>query len=112
MAELFKQNVLFISKKCVNLISELESYAYPDKSPNHNEQEAPIKEKDHLLDALRYLVMGFHATKREPIIFKQPEYQSISDYEAPTSGNRTVRHDDYKSLIFDTEGRWHNPLDR
>lgn len=55
--ELFKANRLFIHKDCVNLISELETYAYPDKKPDHNEEEKPIKENDHALDALRYALM-------------------------------------------------------
>lgn len=50
--ELFKQNRLFIHERCVNLISELETYAYdPDKN-----DEKPVKEHDHALDALRYLI--------------------------------------------------------
>jgi PBSX family phage terminase large subunit len=52
--ELFKANRLFIHKDCINLISELETYAYPEKRPNMNEYENPVKEHDHALDALRY----------------------------------------------------------
>ena len=52
--ELFKANRLFISKKCENLIYELETYAYPEKKDLHNEDENPIKENDHARDALRY----------------------------------------------------------
>lgn len=55
--ELFKSNRLFVHKDCVNLIMELETYAYPDKKPDHNEEEKPIKENDHALDALRYALM-------------------------------------------------------
>lgn len=55
--ELFKANRLFIHESCVNLISELETYAYPDRRPDHNEEENPIKENDHALDALRYAIM-------------------------------------------------------
>ena len=54
--ELFKTNKLFINKDCVNLISELETYRYPDKKPDKNEPEIPIKENDHALDALRYVL--------------------------------------------------------
>lgn len=52
--ELFKSNRLFIHESCKNLIWELETYAYPEKKPEHNEEERPIKENDHALDALRY----------------------------------------------------------
>jgi len=52
--ELFKQGRIHISPDCKNLIHELETYRYPDKKPDQNEQEKPIKENDHALDALRY----------------------------------------------------------
>lgn len=51
---LLKQGKLTIDPSCVNLISEFETYAYPEKRPDQNEPENPIKEHDHALDALRY----------------------------------------------------------
>ncbi len=51
---LFKTGKLLIHSSCVNLINELETYAYPEKRPDRNEEENPIKEHDHALDALRY----------------------------------------------------------
>jgi PBSX family phage terminase large subunit len=59
--DLFKQNKLKIHNSCINLISELETYSYPDKRPDHNEEENPIKEHDHALDALRYALMTNYA---------------------------------------------------
>lgn len=59
--DLLKQNKLKIHNSCVNLISELETYSYPDKRPDHNEEENPIKEHDHALDALRYALMTNYA---------------------------------------------------
>lgn len=53
---LFKQNRLHIHKSCVNLIQELETYSYPEKRPNNNEPEVPIKENDHAMDCLRYII--------------------------------------------------------
>jgi PBSX family phage terminase large subunit len=55
--ELFKTNRLHIHNSCVNLIYELETYSYPEKKDMRNEDEDPIKENDHLCDALRYLIM-------------------------------------------------------
>lgn len=54
---LFKANRLHIHKNCKNLIQELETYSYPEKKSNSNEPENPVKENDHALDALRYLIM-------------------------------------------------------
>lgn len=54
--ELFKQNRLFIHSSCINLITELETYSYADKSPYRNANENPIDEFNHAIDALRYVV--------------------------------------------------------
>lgn len=53
---LLLQNKLMIHSSCRNLILELETYSYPEKKINHNEDENPIKENDHALDALRYAI--------------------------------------------------------
>lgn len=52
---LFRENRLHIHISCLNLISELESYHYPEKRPDSNEKETPVKEKDHGCDAMRYV---------------------------------------------------------
>jgi len=44
---LFKQGKLKIHRRCKNLISELESYRYPDKKDDKNPSELPVKESDH-----------------------------------------------------------------
>lgn len=69
--ELFKANRLYISKNCTNLIWELETYSYPEKKPDHNEEEKPIKENDHALDALRYaLSMENKPNKKTAHVFR------------------------------------------
>lgn len=55
--EAFLTGRLKINKRCVNLISELEMYSYDDDKGDRNEDEKPIKANDHLLDALRYVIM-------------------------------------------------------
>lgn len=52
--ELFKQNRIMIHKDCKNLLWELETYHYPEKKPDRNEDERPVKENDHAVDSLRY----------------------------------------------------------
>ncbi len=57
--ELMRAGKLKIHTSCKNLILEFETYAYPDKKDMHNENEKPIDEDNHALDALRYaLVMN------------------------------------------------------
>lgn len=72
--EMFKANRLFISATCVNLISELETYAYPDKKPDRNDEENPIKENDHALDALRYALMMDGGVGQSNITVSLPDY--------------------------------------
>jgi len=53
---LFLQNKIHIHASCQNLINELETYAYPESKIGRNEEENPVKENDHALDALRYML--------------------------------------------------------
>jgi PBSX family phage terminase large subunit len=55
--ELLKSGRLHIHKSCEDLVWEMEIYSYPDKKDMHNLDENPIKENDHALDALRYIMM-------------------------------------------------------
>lgn len=70
--ELFKQNKLCIHSSCVNLITELETYSYADKSPYRNANENPIDEFNHAIDALRYVVNTHTISKPfvRPAVFK------------------------------------------
>lgn len=49
---------LYVDEDCVNTIMEFENYRYPDVKEGRPEQEKPLKIFDHLLDCLRYAVMG------------------------------------------------------
>lgn len=55
--ELFKQNKIKIHRSCIHFIQELESYAYPDWSPEKNADELPIGKDNHACDAARYIIM-------------------------------------------------------
>ncbi len=55
--EVLKANKLKIHASCKNTIMEFETYAYPDRKPDHNEEEKPIDENNHMMDALRYVIM-------------------------------------------------------
>lgn len=54
MRALFLKNKLHIHNSCVNLINELETYSYPESKIGRNEEENPVKEHDHAIDATRY----------------------------------------------------------
>lgn len=53
---LFRQNRIHVHQSCQNLIAELETYRYPDPTPDKNPTELPVKDNDHALDALRYVL--------------------------------------------------------
>lgn len=80
--ELLKADKLKISRDCVNTIMEFETYSYPDKRPDHNEDEDPIKENDHAMDALRYAIMMAATGKRG---FAQQYRPSYLNQAAPTA---------------------------
>lgn len=55
--ERLKAGKLRIHVSCINTILEFETYSYPDKKDMHNENEVPIDEDNHMMDAIRYPVM-------------------------------------------------------
>lgn len=84
--ELFKTGRLHISTECVNLIAELETYHYPDVRAsklivNRNEPELPVKEDDHLCDALRYALYMQLGTTHRPTA---NQYYPASVVKRPT----------------------------
>ena len=56
--ELLKQNRIKIHPLCSNLILEMETYHYPDDTFGRNPNEKPVKENDHAMDALRYVLFS------------------------------------------------------
>ena len=84
LRELFKANRIKINKKCINLITELETYSYPDKKDQRNQDELPIKENDHLLDALRYAISMTEASKNQGManVFVPTAYINASPHSA------------------------------
>jgi PBSX family phage terminase large subunit len=64
---LFKQNRIHINRRCTNLIQELETYAYPEKQNDRNENENPIKENDHAMDAMRYVLSNHDHVSMSPV---------------------------------------------
>ena len=55
--ELLKAGKYHVHKRCLNTIQEFETYSYPDKLDQKNPSELPIKDNDHMMDAIRYAVM-------------------------------------------------------
>ena len=67
---------LFITSNCVNTIKEAGMYRWAESKSGRNDKEEPIKESDHCMDPIRYMVMqldpggGYistQTTKRKPI---------------------------------------------
>lgn len=79
--DLFKQNKLHINRRCVNTIAELESYCYPDSKDSGVEHENPLKENDHLMDAIRYAIFMEYLVRRKIVAEKPRPVFSESRYE-------------------------------
>jgi len=48
---------LFICENCINTLKEIGMYRWNQTKEGRNEKEEPVKEADHAMDALRYMVM-------------------------------------------------------
>ena len=69
--ELIKQNKLKILSSCTSVISEFESYSYPEDKDG-TVHENPLKENDDAMDAIRYVIQ--------------------TDIENPANGAPAVHH--------------------
>jgi PBSX family phage terminase large subunit len=83
---LFKMGRLKIHESCTSLIWELENYRYPDSRPNHNDDENPIKENDHAIDAMRYALMTNRADNVIP-----PHIQAANYWEKKRNSSFNTR---------------------
>lgn len=59
---LLSQGDLVICKECRNLLKEIESYVWDEKSVRLGEDK-PIKQRDHALDAMRYVLFTHFGSK-------------------------------------------------
>ncbi len=75
--QLLKQNKIKIFPHCENVIYEFETYRYRDKKPGADVSEKPVKENDHSMDAIRYVL-----TTYTPIMESYDEREEFSLYSA------------------------------
>ncbi len=80
-----KRPQIFMTRNCTNLVREFRHYVWDEwarKRDKSNPKEKPLKKDDHLLDALRYMVMadvvyrhpGFKLEKKYPETISQTGY--------------------------------------
>lgn len=81
VSTLLSQGDLVIKRSCINLLKEIESYVWDDKSIRLGEDK-PIKQRDHALDALRYVIFshyGHRHTLKELTIEERRQKQWFND---------------------------------
>jgi hypothetical protein len=83
---------------CPNLLAEAELYRY---DPDYPDSEKPIKENDHALDALRYLV-GRIDEKRTALWDKPKKEEPPGQPPAPSAEAKAQR----KWLSYRNEALW------
>jgi PBSX family phage terminase large subunit len=64
----FANDIIFIDKKCINLLKEIESYQYDKQRVQGNETEKPMKKNDHAVDAMRYAFTEFNPWRKPSYI--------------------------------------------
>jgi PBSX family phage terminase large subunit len=59
---MLSQGNLVICKSCPNLIKEIEGYVWDEKAVKRGEDE-PLKQRDHAVDAMRYVIYSHYGAK-------------------------------------------------
>jgi PBSX family phage terminase large subunit len=76
--DLLRAGKLKVNARCVNTIMEFETYIYPERKPGHNENEVPIDENNHAMDALRYPIQMIMASSNKPAQVFYPSHNPIA----------------------------------
>lgn len=91
---------LKIYKSCINLIGELLGYVYPETdidNADENLDENPVKENDHLCDALRYMMARL---PDDPELLKGRSYSPPERYSGLVE-HSTIEYDDHMPEMYD-----------
>lgn len=85
---MFREQNLFVSERCRNLLSELLKYRWDRHitkiRDRRNKKEEPLKKDDHAMDALRYGMMSnprYYEEVDEPIAAMHNVARPVSDYD-------------------------------
>lgn len=82
--ELLREKRLVILPKCKNLIEEMRMYHYAEPTGSGNEDEKPVKQYDHAVDALRYMVHSYHPSSMDVIKSRVRERVQRDERPGPT----------------------------
>ena len=74
MTSEMSQGNLFVCNNCHSLIDEITQYSW-DKKKAERGEDAPVKQNDHCLDALRYCLLTHKVTKYQPYKHDPGQYQ-------------------------------------
>jgi len=74
MTSEMSQGNLFVCNNCHSLIDEITQYSW-DKKKAERGEDAPVKQNDHALDALRYCIFSHKVTKYQPYKHDPGQYQ-------------------------------------
>ena len=80
VSSIIEADMLRVLSHCKNTIAEFSSYRWDPKAQEERGEEVPIKQDDHCMDALRYVVNGnrqmfIHMLKTQQIIQEQVKLQ-------------------------------------
>jgi PBSX family phage terminase large subunit len=74
--EIIRRNQFKVFSHCYDTLEEFSIYHYPEEVEDSNQEEEPVKEFDHLMDAIRYAIMTYQPVvnkfkSREDVLFEQ-----------------------------------------
>ncbi len=77
--QLIRDERFYVFSSCKDHLDEIETYHYPEEDDGKPAKDEPVKENDHLMDAMRYAIFTFSYGNREPQ-WQQPIEAEIKPY--------------------------------
>lgn len=84
--QLVRENRLKVFDDCEYHRNEFESYHYPE-DPAPDQEDTPVKENDHWMDAMRYAIIGDAPARRQNprmnknLLAKKPQKSKVQTYQ-------------------------------
>jgi len=99
MCDSVRNGRCLIMENCTNLIKEIEGYVWDPREAKHGYDE-PLKENDHCVDALRYILASHKVAKYQPYKHDPTDYQNSRFNKMPVFNTKDISHSGMHTRTF------------
>lgn len=93
---LMLENRFFVFRGLTNTLDEFDLYQYPEEKREKLVKDEPIAMNNHLMDAMRYAIMGYQPARRFSVPSQQESHTQFAVRRLLSNNGRTANRDSYR----------------